>query len=149
MPTVPTSTKCKELGCTNPKATLSSSCTAHGGRDTYDHQAHNSSPARKAFTTHYLTRQWRSLRNIQLSRHPLCAACISRHVVAPAKHVDHIFPWAQIGEHAFMFNIYQSLCAGCHTSKTLLERRGIFRRYTGDGHIDYGIGDYSRIVGDR
>lgn len=146
MPTVPTNTKCRELGCNSPKSTLSSYCLQHGGRDTYDHKTHNASPERKAFNGKYQSKRWKALRTIQLSSHPLCAACFSRGVIAPAQHVDHVFPWAQVGEASFYANIFQSLCSGCHTTKTHLEQRGIFRRYMGEGHTDYAIGDYTRIL---
>lgn len=146
MPTVPTSTKCSSLGCPNTKARFSTYCVEHGGRDKWDSKAHNSTAERKAFNDKYNTRQWKTQRMVQLSSHPMCAKCLTEGIVTPATTVDHVFPWAQIGEHAFFTNLFQSLCTPCHTTKTHLEQRGIFRRYA-DTPVDYGIGDYRRIVG--
>ena len=117
---------------------------AHGGRDKWESK-YNTTPERKAFNDKYNTAQWRKHRAAQLSTHPMCAACLCRGVVTPALHVDHVFPWAQIGEVAFYANLFQSLCATCHATKTQLEQRGVFRYYKEVG-TDFSIGDYHRVI---
>jgi 5-methylcytosine-specific restriction endonuclease McrA len=143
MPTVPTATKCSTLGCKNTKAKFSSLCTEHGGRDTFNHQRYNQTEKRKDASDRYNTKQWRTLRQIQLSQYPICAGCKAEGIIRSAEHVDHIFPWQQIGEHAFVFNLFQSLCPSCHSSKTQLEQQGIFRAY---GDRDYTTQDYRIAV---
>lgn len=94
----------------------------------------------------YNTRQWLTLRQIQLSKNPLCKGCEAEGRVVPANTVDHVFPWAQISKEAFFINRFQCLCRDHHSEKTQLEQRGIFRLY-GTPCVDYAIGDYRRIVG--
>ena len=143
MPTVPSATKCGTLGCKNTKAKFSSLCTEHGGRDTYDHKRYNNTDRRRQAADKYNTAQWRTLRQIQLSTNPICAGCKVDGIITSASHVDHIFPWNQIGEHAFTHNLYQSLCPSCHSNKTQLEQQGIFRAY---GDRDYIAQDYRIAV---
>lgn len=143
MPTIPSNPKCSTLGCKQPRTKFSSLCLEHGGRDTYNHRKYNNTDQRKAAADKYNTTQWRTLRQIQLSTYPICAGCKADGIITPASHVDHIFPWNQIGEHAFTHNLYQSLCPSCHTSKTQLEQQGIFRAY---GDRDYGVEDYRIAV---
>ena len=143
MPTVPSATKCSTLSCKNTKARFSSLCVEHGGRDTFNHKRYNNSDSRKQAGDKYNSTQWRQLRQIQLSTHPICAGCKVDNIITQALHVDHIFPWQQIGEQAFTHNLYQSLCASCHSSKTTLEQQGIFRRY---GYRDYIAQDYRIAV---
>ena len=143
MPTVPSNTKCGTLGCKNNRSKFSTLCIEHGGRDTFDYKRYNQSDKRMEATDKYNTKQWRTLRQIQLSQYPLCAGCKQDGIIKAGEHVDHIFPWQQIGAYAFTFNLFQSLCASCHSSKTQLERQGIFRAY---GDRDYTIKDYRIAV---
>ena len=76
----------------------------------------------------------------------MCAACLTQGIVTPATTVDHVFPWAQIGQGAFYRNLFQSMCAPCHSTKTHLEQRGVFRYYT-EVPTDFTIGDYERVIG--
>lgn len=147
MPTIPFNTRCAELGCCNTRSKFNSYCLEHGGRDAYDYKRHNSSAKRKEFNGKYATKQWSTQRKVQLSAHPLCAACLSEGIITAAEHVDHVFPWARISEAAFYRNIFQSLCASHHSAKTALEQRGIFRRY-GTPSRDYRAEDYNRVIGD-
>lgn len=91
----------------------------------------------------YQTAQWARLRQAQLSSHPLCASCKAQGIITPAAHVDHVFPWAQIGKGAFYRNVFQSLCQPCHAEKTALEQRGTFRRYGDTSTRDYRLNDYA------
>ena len=145
MPTVPSTTVCSTLGCKNTKARFSSLCTEHGGRDTFDHKRYNNTKGRKEAGSKYNSSQWRSFRQIQLSKHPICASCATEAVVTPACHIDHVFPWSRLGDHAFIRNVFQSLCASCHTHKTQLEAKGIYRLY-GTPNRDYIASDYHRVI---
>ena len=138
MPSVPSRTICSELGCKNPRSKYNSYCLDHGGRDTYD-QKHNRSRADS--NALYKTAQWLSLRQIQLSKHPLCAGCQADNIITSATVVDHIFPWRQISKEAFFINHFQSLCYAHHAEKTQLEQRGIYRRY-GPPTVDLSRLDY-------
>lgn len=144
MPTLPKNSKCAELGCKQLRSRFNAYCLDHGGRDTFDHRKHNKAQARKDFNDRYQTRQWKAFRQIQLSQHPLCAGCLSEGRIVPALHVDHVFPWSQIGEHAFIHNLFQSLCHSCHTIKTHLEQKGTYRRY-GTPTRNYTIHDYALV----
>jgi hypothetical protein len=62
--------------------------------------------------------------------------------ITAANHVDHVFPWAAIGDHAFTRNLWQSLCAECHGVKSGLEKRGLFRHYVSPIK-DYALQDYA------
>ena len=145
MPTIPTYTKCSVLGCKNTKSRFNSFCMEHGGRDTFNHNKYNTSEERKARNEKYQTRQWQKLRQIQLSRQPLCQACLINNVVTPAQHVDHVFPWAQISNTAFYYNLFQSLCQQHHSEKTALEQRGIYRHYH-EVIKDFSKEDYSKVL---
>jgi 5-methylcytosine-specific restriction protein A len=144
MPSVPYYSKCNSLGCKNPKSRYNSYCMDHGGKDRHLLPAHKSFK-RKEFNDMYQTKQWRIQRQIQLSQHPLCAGCLSKGKIAQAQHIDHIFPWSKISPEAFYINLFQSLCQSCHSSKTALEQKGVYRRY-GIPHRDYRIHDYQLVV---
>jgi 5-methylcytosine-specific restriction protein A len=145
MPTIPKFTKCLTLGCREERSKFNAYCMSHGGRDTYDHKRYNSSEKRKAGLDKYTSSQWRKLRQIQLSKHPLCAACLSEGRITSALHIDHLFPWSQLGEDAFYINVFQSLCHSCHSIKTTLEQRDIYRLY-GIPTRDYKLSDYMSVM---
>ena len=145
MPTIPKYTKCLDLGCKNERSKFNAYCMGHGGRDTFDHRRWNSSKKRTVAIDKYQSRQWRNLRQIQLSKHPLCAACLSEGRITPALHIDHLFPWSQLGEDAFHINVFQSLCQSCHSIKTTLEQRDIYRHY-GIPTKDYKLSDYGSVM---
>lgn len=137
MPTYPRNHQCSELGCKEPRSRLNSFCMSHGGKDNLtvrDTDAAYQSPA------------WRTLRRRQLSIQPLCQACLSRGRVEIAAHVDHLFAWKQIGQHAFLRNVFQSLCHADHSHKTQLEKQGRYIHYTPDGEKEYEATDYAYVV---
>ena len=134
MPTYPSNTKCSELGCKEPRSKLNSYCTKHGGKDNLETRQTDSI---------YQTPAWRSVRQRQLSIQPLCQACLSRGRVKAAQHVDHVFPWKHIGKHAFLHNIFQSLCHADHSHKTAQERKGNYLHWTMAGEMAYTQADYS------
>ena len=143
MPTLPSNTKCASLGCKNNRSKLNSFCLEHGGKDIYKEQR---TEKRVAFNAMYQTSHWRQVRLTQLSRQPLCQACLSRGIVASAKHVDHLFPWSWIGESAFFRNIFQSLCHECHSHKTSLEQEGIIMHYGTTPPTEYKLNDYALVM---
>jgi hypothetical protein len=65
--------------------------------------------------------------------------------ITSANHVDHVFPWTAIGEHAFRRNLFQSLCETHHGVKSGLEKKGIFRYYL-DPIKDYTTEDYAYVM---
>ena len=140
MPSTPKNTKCSHLGCTNTKSPYNSYCMTHGGRNTYA-----DTKERRDSNAMYQTKQWRSMRKIQLSKHPLCLACLSNGRITPAWHIDHVFPWHLISKEAFYVNLFQSLCHNCHSHKTGLERKGIYRHYT-IPNKDYAVDDYAYVI---
>ena len=138
MPTLPTNTKCSSLGCKNPRSRLNSYCVEHGGINTIDTEQ------RKAFTSMYQTNQWRTLRQAQLSKQPLCESCIKQGKVVQANHVDHLFAWNKIGKQAFYNNLFQSLCTNCHSHKSALEKQDIYIHYK--TNKTYTINDYQYVI---
>ena len=148
MPTAPYNTKCSMLGCENPKSRMNSFCLDHGGKDKYETVYDHSklTPEAKAFKAAYSTPFWRSTRATQLSRQPLCQACLTRGFVTAASEVDHLFPWSKLGKAAFKHNVFQSLCKQCHHHKTVREQRGYIEHYTNNQTIVYELGDYGRVL---
>lgn len=146
MPTLPSNTKCASLGCKNTRSKLNSYCLEHGGKDTYKEKR---TEERIAFNAMYQTRHWKQVRTSQLSKQPLCQSCLTRGIVTPAKHVDHLFPWSWIGEQAFYRNIFQSLCHECHSHKTSLEQDGIFMHYINNQTTEYKLTDYALVMANQ
>ena len=148
MPTVPQQQTCAELGCNNPRSTTVY-CLQHGGRDktTWVTKYTAPTPERRESNAQYDTKHWQKLRQVQLSKEPLCSCCKSRNIVTPAHHVDHVFPWSKVGKQAFFINLFQSLCNSCHSRKTLLEATGVYRYYHSGTYKDYIINDYNDIAG--
>ena len=139
MPTLPRP-QCSEYGCKAPSVKGSRYCTEHAPA------ARTNKSERKELDTLYSSGVWREIRAAQLSRAPLCQCCEAEGRIKAAEAVDHVFPWKSWGPNAFRVNIFQSLCAPCHSRKTSLELRGVFRRYSGDGFTDYSAADYPAAV---
>lgn len=137
MPYAPLNTKCRELGCQNPKTNRSAFCSNHGGGMT---------EKGKANAKLYSQRAWAKMRIAQLSRQPLCARCQSENKVTAAEHVDHVFPHRR-DPVKFKVNLLQSLCAACHTLKTQDESKGKYLHYTPHGINEYTDDDYVRLIG--
>ena len=142
MPVMPRNTKCAQLGCKNDRSKLSQYCIDHGGRDTHRPEK---SEDRQEFNSMYSDSAWRKLRQTQLSRQPLCQGCMMDKRIESASEVDHVFSWSHIGKQAFFNNKFQSLCKSCHTLKTGLERKGIYRYYHDGVMTDYTLSDYKTI----
>lgn len=143
MPTVPSQKVCNVLGCKNPKGKYSGSCIEHGGSNSQKIYRTADRDRTHAF---YGTAQWMRKRAQQLSAEPLCQSCLQRNFVTAATEVDHIFPWRQIGDHAFYRNAFQSLCHDCHSYKTQQEKHGKIVSYTDEQTKTYSITDYAFVV---
>ena len=141
MPTVPKQTKCVQLGCKNTRSKMNTYCSEHGGRN---YTKHHKRDIGKGL---YGSSAWISIRRRQLSVQPLCQACLLRGKVEVANVVDHVFAWSQLSVDAFRYNIFQSLCESCHSLKTNIEQKGLYRHFK-EKEIDYLLSDYTRIVGD-
>ena len=74
---------------------------------------------------YYDTARWKRLREMVLSRDPLCVECAKHGVVEASTHVDHITPLAQGGTNE-MSNL-QGLCETCHNKKTATHDGGFGR----------------------
>ena len=66
-----------------------------------------------AWDVWYTTRRWRKLRLQQLAKHPLCAMCKARGVIAAAT-VAHHTKQHHGNLHLFWFGELESLCSSCH-----------------------------------
>lgn len=73
----------------------------------------------KKWAKMYKNKRYQRARKIFMIRHPFCAVCGK-----PAEHLDHIIP------HKGDYNLFwdrsnwQSLCASCHSKKTIREMNG-------------------------
>lgn len=65
----------------------------------------------------YHSREWKRVRGLQLHRQPLCKECLQ-----PATIVDHIVEIKDGGAKLSLSNL-QSLCTGCHNTKTLKQKQ--------------------------
>lgn len=143
MPTVPSNTKCSHLRCNNPRTKYSSLCLEHGGRDTQKYYADKDRQEANAL---YQTSRWSRHRQLHLSKHPLCHACLQRGIVTPATDIDHVFAWRHLGKDAFYNNFFQCLCHECHASKSQMEKKGVYYDFRGDNRVEYRIEDYPRLA---
>ena len=139
MPTAPLNQKCRELGCNNPKTSRSTFCVDHGGGITEKGKENS-----KLYSSGF----WQKQRKIQLSKKPLCAACLLEGRVVPAVHIDHVFPHRQ-DDNKFKVNLFQSLCQPHHSLKTQDENQGIYNYYSPNGIIQYTESDYAKQIADQ
>ena len=139
MPSVPTSKKCNFFGCKAEKVLGTYSCADHGAKrsDNYKENAKL-----------YNSTAWKKKRIAMMSKYPLCACCLLEGRVVPTAHIDHVIPHKRLQER-FLVNIFQGLCAACHTQKTTLEKKGIYRHYTENGIIDYTDSDANIIANEK
>lgn len=136
MPSVPVQKKCVFLACSGTKIFGTNFCEKHGGKRSQKYKENEKL---------YNSAGWKSLRSTMRSAHPLCAACLARGVVTQTEHIDHVIPHRRDSDR-FMVNLFQGLCAPCHTQKTRLEAQGIYRHYTTDGSVDYKDADYEQLI---
>ena len=136
MPIAPLNTKCRELGCKNEKTSRSTFCNEHGGGVTEKGRENS-----KLYSTAF----WKKQRTIQLSKKPLCAACLIEGRVVQAVHIDHVFPHRQ-DDNKFRVNLFQSLCPAHHSLKTQEENEGKYLYYSDNGLITYTDADYGKAL---
>lgn len=136
MPRIPTNNCCSFLGCRDVKVINSGYCELHGGKRSENHYKN---------LRLYKSTAWKKARIAQLSKEPLCAACLLDNKVTQAQHIDHVIPHRRDNT-KFNLNLLQSLCASHHTQKTQLESQGIYRYYSKTGIVDYTDTDYNEIV---
>jgi len=141
MPTQPRP-QCALYRCKQPTTPGSSLCVDHAPPPRVNQ-------TKRANDREYKTRVWQTIRAGQLSKQPLCQSCQLAGRVTLGDHVDHVIGWRTIGPGAFVNNQFQTLCAPCHSVKTGLEQRGVFRHYTDRGAIDYTPGDWPRLMADN
>ena len=135
MPYTPYNNKCAMLGCKQPKSKLNSYCIDHGGKE-YSQKQDGA----------YDSKLWKATRKRQLSLQPLCQACLCKGIITAAHHIDHVFPWRQIGQHAFTQNILQSLCAEHHSYKTGKEKHGVILYWPKEGEQSLTLDDYALYI---
>ena len=138
MPSLP-KTQCSQYHCHQPARAGSSLCEQHAPQAAIKEQ-------RRLSNAEYKKAAWLSIRASQLSREPLCAACMHEGRVAAAEHVDHLFALNHNNSTSFKINIFQSLCAAHHSLKTSLEQKGKYRHYSINGVIDYSLTDYQKVI---
>lgn len=61
---------------------------------------------------------WQHLRDIVLSRDPLCLHCLADDVITPSQHVDHVDDDPSNND----LDNLQGLCAPCHSRKTARDK---------------------------
>jgi len=66
---------------------------------------------------------WKRIRTHQLALHPLCVHCEKEGKITAASHVDHISG----NSHDNSSSNLQSLCASCHSKKTVTQDSGFGR----------------------
>lgn len=71
----------------------------------------------------YNTKQWRQLRKLYLSLHPICEVCRKMERVTAASQVDHVQAIEEGGA-AFDMSNLMALCQRHHSRKTVLRDRG-------------------------
>ena len=136
---LPLQMKCEALRCKGERAKGSAFCETHGGKPKQTAQ-------RRENNAPYKTATWDSIRSRQLTLQPLCQACKLEGRIVLANHVDHVIGWRNIGPQAFRRNLFQSLCAPCHSVKTYTESQGVFIHYTEGGAIEYAVSDWPKLV---
>lgn len=136
MPSVPTSKKCHFLGCAGTKIFGTNFCEKHGGKRSQTYQDN---------AKLYNSKGWKSIKASMRSAHPICASCLTRGLVTQTEHIDHVVPHRR-DTGRFKVNLFQGLCAACHTQKTKLEAQGIYRHYTPNGIKDYQEEDYAYLI---
>ena len=136
MPSVPSQKKCVFLGCQGTKIFGTNFCEKHGATRSKKYKENEKL---------YNSAGWKSIKAAKKSEFPICSSCLSRGIIKQTEHIDHVIPHRRDADR-FMVNLFQGLCAACHTQKTALESRGIYRHYTKDGHVDYKESDYQTTI---
>ena len=76
---------------------------------------------RPGYDKWYKQARWVRRSQSQLRDEPLCRDCLSRGVIEPGRHADHITPHKGDPD-LFWLGELQSLCVECHSRKTAAEQ---------------------------
>lgn len=118
MPNIP-KRPCCVSGCTNYAEPGQGRCKTHSRPKISEY--------REKTNALYKTARWQAMRQKQLAREPLCRSCMSAGKITAASEVDHIVPHKGNERLFYDAGNLQSLCHGCHSTKTARENGG-FRR---------------------
>tara|TARA_R100001594_G_scaffold94682_2_gene128958 strand:+ start:19739 stop:20089 length:351 start_codon:yes stop_codon:yes gene_type:complete len=86
----------------------------------------NKSRAAPDMIAFYNSKAWRSLRRYKIQLNPVCEECERKGLIEPGKEIDHIIAIKDGGSRLSLHNL-QTLCRGCHSSKSAKEREA--RKY--------------------
>lgn len=114
MPTKPKK-PCSYPDC--PKLTNDRYCELHQKKRTEEYNKYERDNFTKIF---YNSKKWRIIRKRQLEAHPFCEECLKNGKRTKAIVVDHIIPIKKGGD-MYDYTNLQSLCASCHSKKSVLE----------------------------
>lgn len=84
------------------------------------------------------TYRWKKARQNFLAEHPLCERCKLNGKVHHAEHVDHVVPHRGDMVLFWKMDLWQALCASCHSKKTHKEADA-GQRYVVLGNHDQGL----------
>ena len=84
------------------------------------------------------TYRWKKARQNFLAEHPLCERCKLNGKITQAEHVDHVVPHRGDMVLFWKMDLWQSLCASCHSRKTHKEA-GAGQRYVVLGNHDTSL----------
>ena len=75
----------------------------------------------------YASKKWRSLRNYYFQMNPLCELCLANDYITEGKEVDHRIAIQDNGNMTSINNL-QTLCVGCHSSKSSKEMHARYKK---------------------
>lgn len=102
---------CSYPGC--PNLTDKQYCKLHASKANHDYNQYQRHPnSNKVYG-----RRWHTIRDLYISKHPLCQRCLEVGRYVPAEEVHHICPVSQGGSHDD--ENLMSLCKPCHSAITI------------------------------
>ncbi|GAB6990868.1 HNH endonuclease [Paenibacillus pini] len=107
---------CSRQGCN--KLTRERFCDDHT-KDKHQYDRYRGTAAQRGYDS-----RWRKARLGYLQKHPLCVYCFKVDKLTEATVVDHIKPHKGDKELFWNSSNWQSLCASCHSFKTVKEDGG-------------------------
>ena len=115
---------CSHPGCCNLVTSSHWLCLEHWQRCARESHRRADSKRLNANARGYDKKRWRPMRDLHLSRNPLCAQCQRDDKITEAREVDHIIPHK--GDLRLLYDAtnLQSLCKPCHSRKTAREDGG-------------------------
>lgn len=91
---------------------------------TLTQREYDDTPVRQESQSFYKSKAWRTLRDAYISEHPLCVRCLAYGRLRTGKIVDHKRPRSERPELELEWGNLQTLCHGCHNTKTAEDTRG-------------------------